>query len=387
MLLENNPYPADVRVRNEARSLVGAGYEVKVIAPRAPAQPRSERIDGVTVSRYTLPGLPATAGGYVGEYLIANVQLLARAMVELARGAAVLHIHNPPDTLFPAAVAARRLGRRVVYDHHDLAPELYRVKFGGSRMALALQWFERASLRCADVVLAPNQSHRRIATERGGVDPRRVHVVRNGPRRAEIVSGVDPRRGSLVDPRLIFVGSMECQDGVEQLPELVEALVRHHRLPGTHLTIVGDGSMRRSVQERFVTLRLSQSVTFTGRVHHDAVRRLIADADIGIDPAPPNPLNDRSTMIKVLEYMAAGKPVVAYGLDETRASVNGAARFAETSAGAALAQEVAVFAEDESLRREMGERGRVRVTQLTWEHSEVELLRAYAGLGGSGQTH
>jgi glycosyltransferase involved in cell wall biosynthesis len=380
MLLENNPYPADVRVRQEATSLARAGYEVKVIAPRSRGQARSEMLDGVVVSRYASPAMPPTTIGYVAEYAIATVQLLGRAIAELGRGASVLHIHNPPDTLFPVAFVARILGRKVVYDHHDLAPELFRVKFGNDRVARALELLERATFRLADAVLAPNASHRRIAIERGGVDPRRVHIVRNGPRRSEIVSGVDVRPGSLIDPRLIFVGSMESQDGIEQVPRLLEVLLRDHGLCDAHLAMVGDGSMREAVEREFARLGLSAHVSFTGYVSPDRVDELISGADIGIDPAPPNQLNDHSTMIKVLEYMARGRPVVAYALHETRETAGEAARLVDSGEVRALARAIATVAADERLRRRMAAQGLRRATRLSWEHSAAELLETYASL-------
>src|SRR3954451_1678941 len=131
MLLENQPYPQDVRVRHEAESLVGAGHEVVVLAPRSAGQHRTEIVNGVTVRRFWLPQAAGTAGGYVREYLVAHAQLIPRGLLQLARGGSVVHLHNPPDTLFPVAVVARLVGRRSVFDLHDLAPELFEEKFGG----------------------------------------------------------------------------------------------------------------------------------------------------------------------------------------------------------------------------------------------------------------
>jgi glycosyltransferase involved in cell wall biosynthesis len=144
--------------------------------------------------------------------------------------------------------------------------------------------------------------------------------------------------------------------------------------------MVGDGSMREAVEREFAGLGLSAHVSFTGYVSPDCVNELISGADIGIDPAPPNQLNDHSTMVKVLEYMARARPVVAYALHETRETAGQAARLVESGGPAALAQAVAAVAADEPLRGRMAAQGVSRATRLSWEHSAAALLKAYASL-------
>src|SRR3954451_20723920 len=247
MLLENNAYPADVRVRREAQSLVRAGHEVTVLAPRAAGQPRAEVVEGVRVRRFRLPAESGGVLGFAAEYLTAAIALHAGAVRELARGATVLHLHNPPDVLFPAALLARAMGRRVGFDHHDLFPELVEAKFGAAplvRLALAC---ERATFALADRVLAANESHAELARSRGGRNDAGVVVVRNGPLAADLAEP-DGRPGALDDPHLVYVGSVSSQDGVVALPRVLEWLGREHGLAGARLTIVGDGDARPEVE-------------------------------------------------------------------------------------------------------------------------------------------
>lgn len=378
MLLENNPYPADVRVRSEAESLARAGYRVRVIAPRAAGEPRRERVAGVDVERFRLPPLAATRSGLLAEYLLANMQLHARGLRALARGGDVVHLHNPPDTLFPLALAARALGRRVVFDHHDLAPELFTAKFGASPLRRVLEWCERASVAVAHVVLAANESHREVALERdGGRTP--VVIVRNGPPRAQLAVASPPRGGELHAPALLFLGSMESQDGVDELPRLLVALRERHGLEPT-LTLVGDGSRRAPVAAALDRAGLAASVRFTGRVAHAEVPALLAQADVCLDPAPGTPLNHRSTMVKVGEYLAARRPLVAYDLRETRRTAGDAACYAPCDDLAAFAGHVARLAHDPGERLALAERAHAHAAALVWERSERALLRAYAGV-------
>lgn len=389
MLLENNAYPADVRVRREAESLRDGGWDVHVIAPRAAGQRRREVVDGVRVERFRLPREREGVLALLLEYLVANVQLHARALRALARGAHVLHLHNPPDTLFPAAALARLLGRAVVFDLHDLAPELFAEKFGGAgtggRLVVrALRACERRTARGASVVLATNASYRDVVVGRDGVPAERVAIVRNGPLAATIVAEPELRDGALADPRLLFLGSMESQDGVDELPALLAALRERHGLVGATLTCVGDGGRRAALEAACDAAGLDGAVTFTGLVPHAEVPRLLAGVDVCLDPAPPGPLNDRSTMIKVAEYLAAGRPVVANPLHETRRTAGDAAAYALRAGADGLADAVAALAADPARRRALATAGLARVRELTWERSAVELLRAYAPLAPAG---
>jgi glycosyltransferase involved in cell wall biosynthesis len=122
---------------------------------------------------------------------------------------------------------------------------------------------------------------------------------------------------------------------------------------------------------------LAERVTFTGRVAHARVPELLANADIAVDPAPGTPLNHRSTMIKIAEYLAAGLPVVAYDLVETHRTAGEAALYAPPGDAETFAAHVAALAADPALRRSYAERGRARAEELVWERSERALLGAY----------
>ena len=291
----------------------------------------------------------------------------------------MLHLHNPPDILFPVALLARALGRRVVFDHHDLFPELVEAKFGAGPLVRLARSCERATFAAANAVLAANESHAEIAHERGGKAAEDVVVVRNGPRATDLAEP-DGRPGALADPHLVYVGAVSAQDGVAALPEVLRLLETEHGLAGARLTIVGDGDARPQVEAEASRAGVAGRVSFTGWVDVDEVPALIAAADVCVDPAPPTPLNERSTMIKIAEYLAAAKPVVAYDLLETSRTAAGAARLAPAGDAGEMARTIASLAADESERRRLSDAARARAAALTWEHSERALLAAYAAL-------
>jgi glycosyltransferase involved in cell wall biosynthesis len=376
MLLENQPYPRDVRVRAEAEALSRAGYRVTVLAPNVGGQPRVETVGGVRVRRYGLPMATGGALGYVIEYAVAHAQLFARALAELMAGARVVHLHNPPDTLFPIALVARALGREAVFDQHDLFPELLASRFRSSRLHRLALAAQRAAARAASVVLVTNESQRELVLQRARRPASRVFVVRNGPRRDMLAPSLRTRDGVLTEPRLIYVGELGPQDGVLGLPEILS----HPSLTGARLTIVGDGSCRQELERRLAAKGLAERVKLMGYMPHARVPELLSQADIGIDPAPASDFNQLSTMAKIAEYLAAGLPVVAFDLLETRRTARDCAAYAPGGDLAAFAAEVARVATDPTWRASLAQAGRARAEQLVWERSEPELLAAYASL-------
>jgi glycosyltransferase involved in cell wall biosynthesis len=384
MALENNPYPQDVRVRNEAEELVGAGYDVLVLAPRALAQSRAETIGGVRVKRYRLPELSG-ALGITLEYMLAVVQLSCRLAIELLRGADIVHLHNPPDLLFPIGGLARAMGRTVVFDHHDLAPELFEQKFqqnlAGRWQASILRWCERMTMRVAHVVIAANESHRRVAIERGHVDPERVVVVRNAPREDTLATAVAfMREGLLKRPRLCYVGSLGSQDGVTMLPEILARLCQAGIEPV--LSLVGDGPELPRVKQLADQHGVFDRIRFMGHVPHDRVPGIIEAADVCLDVAPCTPLNDRSTMIKIGEYMAAGRPIVSFALAETLHTAGDCALYVRGDDTDGFVDSIRRLCEDADLRAGLSALALERVRDMTWERSAERLRHAYSLIAG-----
>ncbi len=380
MLLENNPYPADVRVRREAETLVCAGHEVLVVAPRADGQSRQEAVDGVQVRRFHLPAGGRGIRSFLIEYLVGAFALNLAAARALVGGADVLHLHNPPDVLFPAGFLARLLGRTVVFDHHDLFPELIEARYGpGAWVRLALI-AERATFAVANTVLAANESHAEIARGRGRKAPAAVTVVRNGPPHGWLSVDTADRPGDLRDPHLVYLGAVAQQDGVEALAEVLVLLAERHGLPDARLTIVGDGDARPQVESAMARAGVLERVEITGWVQTAKVPERVGAADICLDPAPPNGVNERSTMIKIAEYMSLGKPLVAYDLLETGRTVGEAGVLVPPADIELFAAAVAALARDPDRRGRLGRLARERARGLTWERSEQDLLAAYGRL-------
>lgn len=389
MLLENNPYPQDVRVRAEAESLVKAGHRVTVVAPRGPEQPRRERVNGVDVIRFRqIDGSAHGAAGFVLEYLVAAVALHVAALLELVRGATVLHIHNPPDILFPAGALYRLAGRKVIFDHHDLFPETVQIKFGLRPAARMASGCQRMTFAVANQVIATNASYAEVAREGGRKRPDQITIVRNGPPSAWTRLPIRRSEGALAEVRLVYLGAISSQDGVEGMAAVMARLRDRASPIDVRLTVIGDGDGRPALERALAVHGVADRVTFTGRVASGRVPKLVGDADVCVDPAPPNDVNERSTMTKIAEYLALGKPVVAYDLLETRRTAGNAALLVARGDVDAFAEAIVKLARDPILRDRLAEDARQRASDtLTWERSERALLAAYASLRAPGTSY
>lgn len=379
MLLENNPYPHDVRVRSEAESLVRAGHRVTVVAPRGAGQPRRERVRGVDVVRFRLiDGSGRGALGFALEYGVAALALHVAALRELLRGATVLHLHNPPDIFFPAGAIYRLAGRKVIFDHHDLFPETIEVKLGSRVGARVARICQRLTFAVANRVISTNDSYAEVAHR--SVNPGDVTVVRNGPPASWTTLPVRNRGGVLDEVRIAYLGAISAQDGVDGLVPVLARLSRGADPVGIRLTVIGDGDARGPLEQELAAAGFGDRVTFTGRVAPEAVPELLQQVDLCVDPAPATDVNERSTMTKIAEYLALGKPVVAYDLLETRRTAGDAALLVKRGDADAFAGAIVLLARDPELRAALSDRARGRALALTWEHSERELLRTYGAL-------
>jgi glycosyltransferase involved in cell wall biosynthesis len=402
MLVENE-FPRDTRVRNEAFTLAAAGLRVSVIALRGKAEESRASINGVSVYRVPrltvfekLPqGKRSPLGrlvnrirvlvGYICEYLyFTTACLVVSCRIAFREGIDVIHAHNPPDTLFVVGAFHKLFGRNFVFDHHDLSPELYRSRYAtpNGLITRGLAFCERASVKLADVLIATNESYRAIDITRNGIAPARVFIVRNGPDLSR-VRLTAPDRALRGRARVIlgYLGAMNPQDGVDYLLRALDCL--RHRLNRSdfHCVLIGDGDSLEALRHLAKELCLDDCVTFTGFIPDDDMVRYLSTVDICLDPNPSSPLNDVSTWIKVMEYMALGKPVVSFDLKETRVSAGDAAAYVEPNDEMEFAKTVAALMDDPARRARMAEVGQARVQrELGWHITSQNLLRAYESL-------
>jgi glycosyltransferase involved in cell wall biosynthesis len=381
ILVENLSVPFDRRVWQEARSLQAAGYDVVVICPQGEKEDRERLavIEGIAIHRYPLRAAGSGPISYAREYGAAFIRTatLRRALERDAR-VDVVHACNPPDGLMLTALGSRLRGAATIFDQHDLVPELFVSRFERRGILYrATLLAERLAYALADVVISPNESYRQVAIRRGSMHPEDVFVVRSAPDLKRFRSAVaDPSLRQNKAHLLTYLGVMGPQDGVDHA---LRALALLGRMRSDWRAIfIGAGDVFGEMQELAGRLGLNGAVEFTGRIPDEDVLRILSTADVCLAPDPKNPLNDVSTMNKIVEYMALARPIVSYDLAEARVSAGDAALYAVANDIEDFARCVDALLESPDLRERMGRAGRQRVeTDLSWSRSEERLFAAY----------
>lgn len=384
MILENESFPDDTRVYLEALALVEAGFAVTVICPTGKRKAKSELVEGVRVYRYPQPWELGGLIGYLYEYAYSLCMASAIACFVLVRhGFDAVHVHCPPDLNALLAIFFQMLGKQFVVDLHDLSPELYQARknnAGSQTLIRMLRWFERLACRRADALIATNQSQQRVQIERGRANPRRCFIVRNGPN--EIFVPTAKPLPELVSPKrstIGYVGVIGIQDGVDYL---IRALKVIREVRGDfQAVIVGAGPALESVKRLVTELGLAEHVRFTGFVDFRDVPRYIASFDVCVTPDPSNAYNDSCTTIKTMEYMAIGRPTVAFATRENQLTAGEAALYARDNDIPAFATEIMRLMDDPELRARLGAIGRRRIDEgLSWENQRTLLVTLYDDL-------
>lgn len=380
IIVENLPVPFDTRVWQEATTLAANGYTVSVICPKGKGFEKEEEImDGVHIFRHDLPTEGNGFMGYVKEYgtaLKEEIRLAEKVYREI--GFDVIHGCNPPDDIFMVARRFRKRGVRYVFDHHDICPELFEAKFGKKGLLYTSQIIlERMTYHACTFAFVTNESYKKIAIERGGMDPDRVIVLRSGPklermRRIPPVESLKRGKKYMVG----YLGVIGQQEGLEYLLGAAKYIKEHDN--NVFWGIVGGGPHLEAMKKQAKEMGLDDCVEFTGRVDDQTLLEYLNTADVCVNSDVYNPMNDKSTMNKILEYMALAKPIVQFDLTEGRYSAQEASLYAKNNDAEDMAKKIMELLSDPARREKMGAYGYDRIiNQLSWEHTKLALLEGY----------
>jgi glycosyltransferase involved in cell wall biosynthesis len=386
IIVENLPVPFDRRVWNEATTLIAAGYDVSIICPTGKgAKAKFEVIEGISIYRHNLPIDAKGAIGYLLEYGTALFwESWLAWKIFFKHRFDVIHACNPPDMIFLVAAPFKALfGVKFLFDHHDICPELYEAKFKRRDFFYKVMLFvERMTFRLADVSIATNNSYREIAITRGHMPPDRVIVVRSGVNldRVKVV----PANPALKKGRAFlvgYVGVMGAQEGIPYLLEAARIIVREKGRPDIQFCLVGGGPALEEMRQLSVTMGLTDYVDFTGRASDADLLEALNTADVCVNPDEANEMNDKSTMNKIMEYMALGKPVVQFDLTEGRYSAGDASLYAAKNDARDFADKILMLIDNADLRSKMGALGSKSIHEsLSWSHEQPKLLAAYEAI-------
>ena len=390
IIVENLPVPLDYRVWLIANTLRDNGYQVTVISPAADKYPAGEFfIDGISVYRHNLPNANNSLYYYLWEYAVALWQEF-RLSIKIFRKNKfnVIHACNPPDVIWIIGLFWKLFGVKFIYDHHDLSPEILLAKTGvciQQKMSLVqrfayklLMLNEWLSHKFANVVLTTNESFRDIALKRNNCNSDKVFVVRTGPKLNELPQNNLHHEQLAPVPKIAYVGVMAEQDGVDTLLKSVAYAVKTLN-KNVALVLMGGGPQFNTLKSLAKQLDIDQHVTFHGFIPRKNMLAELSECSIGVTPDLAGPMNNSSTMLKVLDYMACGLPQVMFDLQENKFTAGESALYVPSGSEKDFAKKIIELIENNPLRLKLGNIARKRVEILTWENSgSPNLLKAYS---------
>lgn len=383
---ENLPLPFDIRPWQEALALKEAGMEVSVLCPRGKGFEASyECLQDIHIYRHPFPKEAEGVLGYLLEYGTALFwEILYGLKIFRQRRFEVIHVSNPPDLLFLIGLLFRLRGVRFVFDQHDICPEVFEAKFKKKRVVFnLLLLLERLSFWTADLVIATNQSYREIAINRGHKKPQDIFVVRTGPNLARIPTVIksDP---SLRKGKHFLVGYMGVigrQEGIEYLVEVVKEIIFRFQRKDILFLIVGGGTHLPVVQDLVKKETLEEFIQFTGRVPDSLLFHYLGNCDVCVNPDLYNQAANLSTMIKIMEYMALGKPIVQTEVVEGRYTAQEASLYARPNDCRDFAEKILYLLDHPDEARNRGQTGKKRIHEtLHWGVQKQVLIQAYQRL-------
>ena len=386
IIVENLPVPFDRRVWQEAITLKKVGHQVSVICPTGKNfNKRYEEIEGIAVYRYPLITEGNNSWSYLAEYSSGFFwQFYLAFKVFLERGFDVIQACNPPDLIFPIGFFYKIFFKKYfVFDHHDINPELYLAKFGHKDFFYQLMiLLEKLTFKTADLSIATNHSYKEIAIRRGGMDPKKVTVVRSGPSLQRMKLMPPDKKWKMGKEYLIgYLGVMGKQEGIDHFLKAAKILIKDKKRDDVHFVLVGGGTEIENLKKLSTQLSIDENVTFTGRIADQPMLQALNTADICVNPDVANEMNDKSTMNKIMEYMALAKPIVQYDLKEGRFSAGYASLYAEKNNISDLAEKIELLLDNPDLRRKMGDFGRMRVIKdLNWDIEAPKYLNVFKSL-------
>lgn len=380
-IVENSSVPNDPRVWAEACTAKELGYEVSVICPQDSRKCRDVNTDGIRIYTHPRPKDRPGKTALLLEYANALFwEIVLSIRIYFNSRFHVIHAANPPDHLFLVALPFKLFGVKYMFDHHDVTPENYVAKFGKKdHLYRILLLMEKLTFRLSDTVISTNESYKRIAMERGGKNAGEVFVVRNGP---------DLKRLQRVPPReklrkgfqylVGYVGVIAQQEGIDNLLRIAQYLVFEKQRKDIKFIIVGSGPYWEQIAELLKKMGLKDNVCLTGFIPDSELYEILSTVDVCVNPEFGNEFTDKSTMIKIMEYMCFGKPIVQFYTTEGAVSAGESALYIRSNSEVEFADALLGLLEDPLKREKMGSVGRRRIEEsLGWHIQKVNLKNAY----------
>lgn len=387
-------YLKDARVRRYAESLARVGHDVEVLCLNEGDEPSHEERARVKILRVNMPRLRGGRLAYLYEYFVSSLRFAIRLLkLQISdRRYDVLHVHNMPNMLVFSALSQWVVGTKVILDLHDLMPEVMRSKYriGPShwliRLLCAEEW---VSTRFARALITANHAFADILIGRG-IPPSKVTVVMNAPER-HFVDAYDPtgteERFRATDRvfHIMYTGTLAERYGVDIGIRAVARLKELGTVPRISYSIfpkiINEGEHVDTLRALIAELGVEDTVHVLDPVPHDEMPDVIKSADILLYTPVPDVHMDIALSLKIPEFMAVGRPVVASRLSvHLRYFGEDAMYMFEPGNFDECARKIAQIYADPDAACKTIRRARAKIEELSWKKQEATYFDLLDGL-------
>ncbi|RJP92365.1 MAG: glycosyltransferase WbuB [Desulfobacteraceae bacterium] len=381
-IVENCAVPLDKRVWSEALLAREIGFDVTIISPEnGKKNKKFERLDEIDIYRHPMPIEASGKTGFIFEYLNALYwELLLSIKIFISKPFHIIHGANPPDHIFIIALFFKLFGVKYIFDHHDLTPENFLAKFARKDLLFkTLSLMEKITFKTADIIISTNESYKEIAQKRGNKKTNEIFVVRNGPDLSQYT--FPPPNKKLkegFDYLVAYLGVIATQEGIDNLLRSVHHIVYQRDIKNIIFVIVGTGTNWQEMVNLSKEMGLEEYVHFTGFIPYKDLYEILATADLCVNPEFRDEFTDKSTMIKIMDYMVFGKPIIQYETTEGKITAGDAAKYIPNNNEIDFAEAIVELLNDPESRSHMGKIAKKRINEkLNWDLQKKNLERAY----------
>jgi glycosyltransferase involved in cell wall biosynthesis len=381
-IVENASAPEDTRVWNEAIAMKHYGYDVSIISPNKKGLAKKyEKLDGVEIYRHPMPFEASKKFTFILEYVNALFwEFLLCLKIFIKKPFHFIHSANPPDNIFLIAFLFKIFKVRYIFDHHDITPENYLAKFSRKDLFYRLLLLcEKLTFKSADAVISTNESYKNLAIKRGGREKNEVFVVRNGPNLSKVEFLPENKKLKCGFEYLVaYVGVMGSQEGIENLLSIANHIVYEKNITDIKFILIGTGPHLKVLKRLTKEMRLDKYVHFTGYIPYRDFYEILSTADACVNPEHRNEFTDCSTMLKIMDYMVMGKPIVMFETTEGRVTAKDSALYIKENNDIIFAESLIDLLHNKKRRKAMGIYGKLRIFEkLNWDLQKENLIKAY----------
>ncbi len=382
LIVQNASYPFDKRVSKEAISLSRNGYNVFVISPTSiyDSEKRTN-IDNISVYRYKNYLSDGSFIGFFLEYFLSLIKIFSLSLyLIVSKHIKIIHVANPPDFFWPLALISKLFGVKFIYDQHDLAPEMFNIRFSNKLIYKILNYNEKLTVLLADSIITVNKTFKERLIKKFNVPSEKCEVAYNGP-----YENFEPIKSDVLISKfkgkkiILYVGLMTITDSIEIIIEVAKKIIIDEKRTDCQFILLGDGDVRLKMEHQANEYGISKNISFIGMVDYDKVMEYLYLADVCIAPDLPNGFNEYLTLIKILEYMKAKKAFVSFNLKETKSMAENSGLYADDINDYKNKLLYLIDCPDEA--KKMGEIGyEIVMNNYLWSHSEKTILNLYKKL-------